>query len=280
MALFFSILKLVRVNISLLVVSATYFGFVLTHSHFNKDTCLMLIAVLMHSFGNSIINQFQEIKIDAIMERTRNRPLPANKINKEKALIAGIVLVVISIVIPISLKNYSIAVLLLLNLVIYNFIYTPLKQKTSFALLIGSLCGAFPPIIGWMITDNKLEVGIIFVAAVFYMWQVPHFLFLTEKYKKEYKKAGIKILINEISEESYNLISKIWLMGYFLLLECTIFYLLDNNMSFVILSVVETILISLIFLKGNKPVYKFNLLNLTVIVFIGGYMLNYFIRQF
>lgn len=275
-ALFFNILKLIRINISLLVVSATYFGFVLTHSSFNKDACLILIAVLLHSFGNSIINQLQEIQIDALMERTKNRPLPANKINKEKALIAGIVLVAISIAIPISLKNYPIAVLLLLNLVIYNFIYTPLKQKTSFALLIGSLCGAFPPIIGWMITDNMLEMEVIFVAAVFYMWQVPHFLFLTEKYKKEYKKAGVKILINEISEESYNLISKIWLTGYFLLLECTIFYLLGSNISFVILSVIEIILLLLILLKRNKPVYKFNLLNLTVVAFIGGYLLNYF----
>jgi protoheme IX farnesyltransferase len=276
MTVFFSILKLVRVNISLLVVSATYFGFVLTHRHFNKDACLILIAVLMHSFGNSIINQFQEIQVDAIMERTRNRPLPANRINKEKALIAGIILIAASIAIPIFLKNYFIVVLLLLNLVIYNFVYTPLKQKTSFALLIGSLCGAFPPIIGWMITGRRLEVEVIFVAAVFYMWQVPHFLFLTEKYKKEYKKAGVKILINEIPEESYNLISKMWLTGYFLLLEYTIFYLLDNNISFIILSIVETFLIGIILLIRHKPVYKFNLLNLTVVAFLGGYIINDF----
>jgi len=269
---FYDIFKLIRLNISLLVVLSAFFGFIITDEPFQLNLIYILIAVLLHSFGNSIINQFQEQNIDALMERTKNRPLVTLKFDPKKTLIAGIFLLIVSILIPFFLKKYVISFIFALNIIIYHLIYTPLKKRSSFALLIGSICGSLPPIIGYLVVEQTFSVKIVFVAVLFYMWQVPHFLFLTEKYKDDYKGAKIKSLINEASEKSYRMISNLWLISYLCLLIVAVGFLLKSNFLIFTLIFMEIISVLLIFSNSKRPIFKFNIVNLTIVLFIFFYL--------
>lgn len=269
---FYDIFKLIRLNISLLVVLSAFFGFIIADEPFQLNLIYILIAVLLHSFGNSIINQFQEQNIDALMARTKNRPLITLRFDPKKTLIAGIFLLIVSILIPILLGKYIISYIFVINIVIYHLIYTPLKKKTSFALLIGSICGSLPPIIGYFVAEDSLSVKIVFVAVLFYMWQVPHFLFLTEKYKDDYENAKIRTLISEASKQSYRMVASLWLISYLCLLIMTASILLKSLLLFLILIIIEIILILSIFGNLTRPVLKFNIINLTIVLFIFFYL--------
>lgn len=271
---FLNFFKLVRINISLMVVLSCYFGTLLAKAKIDLNIFLILIATLLHSFGNSILNQYSEIDIDKKMLRTQKRPLVTNFFDKSKALISGIIAIILSLIIPLVLGKSLLVLIFLANLIIYNFIYTPLKTKTSFALLIGSISGAIPPLIGWFASKNYISREIIMTSLVFYMWQVPHFMFLTEKYKEEYKKAGIKVLINETSALKYKIIASIWLICYFILLINTIYIAVNNHIIKDIAISLETFLLIVLFIIEKKVMLRFNIINLTILLYVLAYILN------
>lgn len=271
---FLNFFKLVRINISLMVVSSCYFGTLLAKAKIDLNIFLILIATLLHSFGNSILNQYSEIDIDKKMLRTQKRPLVTNFFDKSKALISGIIAIILSLIIPLVLGKSLLVLIFLANLIIYNFIYTPLKTKTSFALLIGSISGAIPPLIGWFAAKNYISREIIMTSLVFYMWQVPHFMFLTEKYKEEYKKADIKVLINETSALKYKIIASIWLICYFILLINTIYIAVNNHIIKDIAISLETFLLIILFIIEKKVMLRFNIINLTILLYVLAYILN------
>jgi len=267
--------KLFRINISLMVVLSAYFGFYLSGGTLNFNVFSVIFAVLLHSFGNSAINQVQERNTDKLMPRTMNRPVVTGKINPAKALALGIFLIGLSLIIPLITGHYLVVLLLVINLVIYNAIYTPLKRKYSYALLVGSLCGAIPPVVGWGIDHNPDSLSrIILIAAIFYLWQVPHFLFLTEKYRYEYKNAGIKLIINELEYCKYNNILTIWIICYLFALIFAIALLLQSDYLKIAVMLLETIIVIMImtFLK-NKADIKFTLINISILIFVFSFFL-------
>lgn len=163
----------------------------------------------------------------------------------------------------------------MINLVIYNAIYTPLKRKYSYALLVGSLCGAIPPVVGWGIDHNPDSLSrIILIAAIFYLWQVPHFLFLTEKYRYEYKNAGLKLIINELGYRKYYNILMVWIVCYLFALIFAIVLLLQNDYLKIAVMLLETIIVIMImtFLK-NKADIKFTLINISILIFVFSFFL-------
>ncbi|HCW92106.1 MAG TPA: prenyltransferase [Flexistipes sinusarabici] len=268
-------LKLFRINISLMVVLSAYFGFYLSGGLFNSEVLSVIFAVLLHSFGNSAINQVQERDIDKLMPRTMNRPVVTGMISPSNALVLGIFLIGLSLIIPLITGHYLVALLLVINLVIYNIIYTPLKRKYSYALLAGSLCGAIPPFVGWGIHHNPGSLNrIILIAAIFYLWQVPHFLFLTEKYRDEYKYGGIKIIINELGYRNYYKILSVWLLCYLFALIFAVALLLQSGYLKIAVILIETIIIIMImtFLK-NKAGIKFTLINVSILIFVFSFFL-------
>lgn len=179
--------------------------------NFNFNNWLLLTTgVFFLAGGTSALNQFQEYKPDSLMTRTRNRALVTGKIKKHNALaIAG--LLVICGTILLFLTGINAPLLGFLNIILYNFIYTPLKNKTSLAIIPGALVGAVPPLMGWSAAGASLMLpGIWFIAIFMFLWQLPHFWLLLMVHGKDYEKAGFKCLPKQLSDKQIRIIVFLW----------------------------------------------------------------------
>lgn len=263
-------LKLVRFNISLMVLFSCFVGFYISGKRLDYQVLFLLSSVFLHSFGNSILNQYQEADSDRLMNRTKKRPIVTGKISKKTALKFAVLFLSISFFVPMMLERYLVVVILFLNLLIYNFIYTPLKKVTPLALFIGSISGALPPVVGWFFVKDSFEFSVIFIAMTFYLWQVPHFLYLSEIYKEDYKIAGFKVLINSFSEYKYKFVKVIWLFAYLLFLYYSLFLGITKSSTFIYASLSILSVVFFMDLSGNisKSRLKFNILNLSILLFV------------
>jgi protoheme IX farnesyltransferase len=190
------ILELSKLKLSILVVFSAVFGFLLyPHQEFNFLIFFnLIIAGFLITAGSNIMNQIIEKETDKLMKRTLLRPLPSERISLQESLVFSILFVFLGSLIFITQINIKTFVLAILSFLIYSFIYTPLKKKTPFAVAIGAISGAFPPMIGWIAASNKFgwEPGILF--AIQFVWQFPHFWAIAWVLDDDYKKAGIRLL--------------------------------------------------------------------------------------
>ncbi|HEV7382891.1 MAG TPA: heme o synthase [Dyadobacter sp.] len=155
---------------------------------------LFVIASIGITGAANIINQILEIDTDKMMKRTASRPLPSGRISVNQAITLCIVLAVVSLFIFVSVFNVITGLISLLSLVLYGFVYTPLKKVGPIAVFVGAFPGAFPPMIGWLAATNQfgLEPGILF--AIQFFWQFPHFWAIAWVLDEDYKRAGFKLL--------------------------------------------------------------------------------------
>jgi protoheme IX farnesyltransferase len=155
---------------------------------------LFTIASIGITGAANIINQILEKDTDKMMKRTASRPLPSGRISVNEAIILCIVLGVVSLFIFVSVFNLITGLISLLSLVLYGFVYTPLKKVGPIAVFVGAFPGAFPPMIGWLAATNQfgLEPGILF--AIQFFWQFPHFWAIAWVLDEDYKRAGFKLL--------------------------------------------------------------------------------------
>lgn len=153
--------------------------------------CLASIGI---TGAANIINQILEKDLDRMMQRTQNRPLPSGRVTVEQAIVWAIFLGVASLFIFVVYFNMISALLALLSLVLYGFVYTPLKRVGPIAVFVGAFPGAFPPMIGWVAATNHfgLEPGILF--AIQFFWQFPHFWAIAWVLDDDYKRAGFRLL--------------------------------------------------------------------------------------
>jgi Polyprenyltransferase (cytochrome oxidase assembly factor) len=204
---------LVRCKLSLAVASTALTGFVYVSHAFTWQSLSVFMGVFLLSGAASAINQIQERNVDRLMERTRRRPLPSNQFTVCQALIvaqafgsAGLFLL--------FLKTTLFATgLAAFNMVWYNCVYTPLKQKTGYAVLIGALAGAIPPLIGFTAAGGSVSGGFIVVCVFMYLWQVSHFLLLLFKFGKEYEQAGIPTIAFIMNADRFRATFFIWIFG-------------------------------------------------------------------
>lgn len=148
--------------------------------------------------GGCIINCYMEKDIDALMERTKNRPLPSGRVSPEAALSLGLSLIVICLAILYFVVNPLTAILGLVAAVIYISLYTPLKTKTSWALFAGAIPGAIPPLMGWTSVTNSFSSMSWALFAILFVWQLPHFLSISIYHARDYNNAEIKTLPSHI----------------------------------------------------------------------------------
>ena len=155
---------------------------------------LFIIASIAITGAANIINQILEIDLDKLMKRTANRPLPSGRITVQMAIVWAVFLGLASMVIFIFVFNLTTGLISLLSLVLYGFVYTPLKRVGPIAVFVGAFPGAFPPMIGWVAATNHfgLEPGILF--AIQFFWQFPHFWAIAWVLDEDYKRAGFKLL--------------------------------------------------------------------------------------
>ena len=183
-----------KMGLSLSVVFSCLAGYLLAADIINYYV-LSLLAVGGYCMvgASNVFNQIIERDLDALMDRTKNRPLPMGRISVTNAFILGALLTIIGLTILYNI-NPRTAMFAAVSIFIYTSIYTPLKQKTALSVLAGAIPGAIPFMLGWVAFTGRfdLEPGILFMMQFF--WQFPHFWAIAWMLDEDYKRAGFKML--------------------------------------------------------------------------------------
>ncbi|MGA7838354.1 MAG: protoheme IX farnesyltransferase [Ignavibacteriaceae bacterium] len=206
------IMELTKIRITSFVTITTIFGYLCAAGGFSLSMIAPILGILLLACGAAVLNHYQERNTDAMMGRTKNRPIPSGKISAQDALNLALFLVIVGSVMLYLGAGLIALGLGLLNLAWYNAIYTPLKKKNAFAIIPGSMVGAIPPAVGWVAGGGSIldpQIGII--ALFFFIWQIPHFWLLLLIYGDDYKQAGFPTLTQIFNSEQLGRITFIWI---------------------------------------------------------------------
>jgi protoheme IX farnesyltransferase len=144
--------------------------------------------------GAAVLNQVYERDTDALMRRTRMRPLPDGRVAPGDARIFGVLLGAAGLALLAIAANALAALLALITLVTYLVVYTPMKRRSAAATLVGAVPGALPPLIGWAAAHGSISIGGWTLFAIVFLWQIPHFMAIAWMYRDDYGKAGFPML--------------------------------------------------------------------------------------
>lgn len=209
-----AIMKLTKFYISLAVALSTLAGYLIYTGNFSVDSLYSFLGVFFLALGSSALNQYQERKVDANMERTKSRPIPSGKISEGLAVFIILFFVLLGTATLYFLTPMISLILGLLNLLWYNAIYTPLKKVTPFAVVPGSVIGALPPMIGWTAAGGYLwHPDIVFIASFVFVWQIPHFWVLLFKHGEDYVKAGLVSMTQLFTKSQLKNITLVWIFA-------------------------------------------------------------------
>ena len=153
-----------------------------------------LIGTGLTASGTAALNQWYERAADALMRRTAGRPLPTGRMTPPRAMWFGIALAALGVAELAIWVNLLAAALGALTLGSYLFIYTPLKQRSHLATMVGALPGAMPPLMGYAASAGVLTAEAWTLFAILFIWQFPHFLAIAWMYREDYARAGIRML--------------------------------------------------------------------------------------
>ena len=154
----------------------------------------LLIGTLLAAGGTLALNQYSERDIDAWMDRTRARPLPAGRLQPLEALLFGVALTLLGTAYLAALVGALVALVTAATAILYLFAYTPLKQRTALCTLVGAVPGALPPVAGWAAARGDVTLGAWVLFGVLFLWQLPHTLSIARLYRDDYARAGVRVL--------------------------------------------------------------------------------------
>jgi protoheme IX farnesyltransferase len=191
------VFALAKPRITSMVLLTTAGGIWLSPGHASKLTiaCTLLGTTLIVAGANAL-NMYIERDIDGLMKRTKDRPLPAGRMSARFALIFGVVLSVLAVPILAIGVNGTTALLAVLANLLYVLAYTPLKQRSHWALQVGAVPGAIPPLLGWTAATGRVDEGGLVLFAILFLWQIAHFHAIALFRKLEYGRAGLVVLPN------------------------------------------------------------------------------------
>ncbi|NHE58518.1 heme o synthase [Cyclobacterium plantarum] len=190
-------MDLLKVRLSALVTFSAVFGFILGHSGqvFSWTTFLALIAGgFLVSGASGAANEIKERDYDKLMKRTQNRPLPMQVISVNEAYWFTIISAVLGIALLGFFTNWLTTSLGVLSMILYVFVYTPLKRVGPIAVLVGAIPGAMPPLLGWTAATGSISYEALIIFGIQFIWQFPHFWAIAWVSDEDYKKAGFKLL--------------------------------------------------------------------------------------
>jgi protoheme IX farnesyltransferase len=189
-------LELTKPRVVVMVLVTTLVGFYLGSESTAEYFLLLqtLIGTALAAGGTLALNQFLERDADALMERTRRRPLPEGRVQPAEALFFGVLVAFAGLVVLAFTVNLLSALVTLFITVTYLFVYTPLKQRSPLCGLVGAVPGALPPVIGWTAARGEFGLGAGVLFAILFLWQVPHTLAIARLYREDFAKAGIRFL--------------------------------------------------------------------------------------
>jgi protoheme IX farnesyltransferase len=187
--------ELTKPRMNFLVVCTTAVGFYMAPH--GRHWALLLHAILgtvMTAASASVLNQLVERSYDALMPRTRNRPLPTGRITPAEALWMGAILGVLGVAYLALFVNVLTALLGAFTLASYVWVYTPMKRVSSLNTVVGAVPGAIPPMMGWTAATGALSPEALALFGILFLWQMPHFLAIAILYKRDYAAGGFKML--------------------------------------------------------------------------------------
>ena len=207
---FFIVTKFV---LSFAVSLSALFAYIMAKGEVGLDMLIATFSVLLVAMGVSALNQVQEYKSDAKMERTKNRPIAAGRMTPRTGLIIGAVLIVLAMILIYNLLGLTGVNIFMFAFIWYNAMYTPLKKKSALAVVPGAILGVIPPAIGWLVAGHTLmELEFIALALYFFIWQVPHFWLLVMLFHGDYKDGGYPTAMRLFGQASLQRLTFVWLV--------------------------------------------------------------------
>lgn len=188
--------ELVKARLTLLVLLTTAVGYYMAaqppirwRGFFD-----VMLGTAAAAAGAAALNQWWERRVDALMQRTRRRPVPAGRMSPNEALMVGGAMSIFGVAYLAFACNALSAALAALTILIYLFAYTPLKRVSTFNTLVGTIPGALPPVIGWVAARGRIDAGGWSLFVILVLWQLPHFFAIAWMYRDDYSRAGFEMI--------------------------------------------------------------------------------------
>jgi protoheme IX farnesyltransferase len=191
--------ELVKARLTLLVLLTTAVGFYLgARAPIDYQALFHVVfGTAAAAAGAAALNQWWEWKLDALMQRTQARPVPAGRMPPMEAFAIGGALSIFGVIYLAIACNALSAVLAVITIAIYIFAYTPLKRASTANTLVGAIPGAIPPMIGWAAARGTIEAGAWSLFAILLLWQLPHFFAIAWLYREDYSRAGFRMISSD-----------------------------------------------------------------------------------
>lgn len=212
--LFASLLELVKFRISVASTFTAAAGYIAFLRGADAGLATTLLGILLLAMGSCALNEVQEREHDARMERTRLRPIPRGTFAPGQATAIALGLAAAGFLVLLAAHNLAAALLGALAMLWYNGFYTPLKRVSAFAVVPGAVIGALPPAIGWVAAGGGLrDPGVLALAFVYFIWQVPHFWLLVGLHAEGYEGAGFPTLMQRVGKPGLARLTFTWTCG-------------------------------------------------------------------
>jgi heme o synthase len=191
-----SYFELLKFRLSFLVAFSCGFGYILgSNGALDWGYFLMIcLGGFLVSGASVTINQIIERDLDKLMTRTQTRPLPTGRLTQQEAAAFAFLVGALGIFILATYTNMLTTLLSILSMVLYSFVYTPLKRVGPVAVFVGAIPGALPPLLGWTAATGVISIEALVIFGIQFIWQFPHFWAIAWVSDDDYKKAGFKLL--------------------------------------------------------------------------------------
>jgi protoheme IX farnesyltransferase len=188
--------ELLKFRLSFLVAFSSGFGYILgNHGMIDWSKFIpFCVGGFLVSGGAITINQILEKEYDKVMKRTMGRPLPTHRVNKLEATIYAGLLLIIGFSMIFVAANILTVLISIFSMLMYCFVYTPLKRVGPIAVFVGAIPGALPPLLGWVAATGAITYEAMIIFGIQFIWQFPHFWAIAWLADEDYKKAGFKLL--------------------------------------------------------------------------------------
>jgi protoheme IX farnesyltransferase len=188
--------ELMKLRLSFLVAFSSGFGYILASTNGVDLLILFMLSLggILVSGASIAINQVIEVEYDAVMTRTKSRPLPTGRLTPNEAITFAALCFLTGITLLYFTTNIQTVALSFVSMILYSFVYTPLKRVGPIAVFVGAIPGALPPLLGWVAATGSISYEALIIFGIQFIWQFPHFWAIAWVADEDYKKAGFKLL--------------------------------------------------------------------------------------
>lgn len=247
--------EIIKFKITVLVTFTTGLGYILAADKISFGLFYPITGIFLLACAASALNHYQERSTDSLMNRTMRRPIPSGRVKASTVLFISAVIFTLGALELLFTTNLLTLGVGLLTFLWYNGIYTPLKKKTAWAIIPGSLVGALPPVAGWAAAGGGIADPKIFIIALyFFVWQIPHFWLLLMLYGDDYRHGGFPTLNEIFTVDQLKRITFAWLTATVMIaMSIPLFGLVHYGYTSILLTIISLWMIynCIMFLKSN-----------------------------